>query len=470
MLARVISHSVIYSLGPQLPKLAGLFLLPFITPHLTDMDFGVWGTIMAYSMIFSAARDLGLVVPMLNSFYKNPSRWKWVWRQIYFFLIVYGILFTLLQILTLYLIMPSEVSQTNMVVILLLIGLQSLLLDVPITIGTRFFQVREKPMPVSAIAFVSGFIAVFVQYITVVYFQVGYMSWFYATFLSSLFGSICYVILNHKHRIYPLFTIRMNWLKPRLKISLPLLPHNYSAYLLNASDRVVMNWFNVSTSNIGMYNVAYMWGNYMDLVGGAVGTAVGPLYYKHFISNEKNSLKALRIFNDFLQVSFVLGAFILALWTKELFYVFIKNDQLRESYLLAVIIIMGYCYRPMYWLIVNRLQFSEKTNQLWKISLLGGVINIILNLIFIPIFGYKAAAFTTFIALMYIGFSGFFLKEFKALDKQDYQPVRWFVLIIFCTLLAYISQNLALSYKMILSIISIIPVFYFANRLHKFHL
>lgn len=470
MLKRIISHSIIYSLGPQLPRLIGLFLLPFVTPFLSNTDFGVWGTIMAYSMIFSVARDLGLVVPMLNSFYKNPSRWKWVWRQIYFFLIVYGGLFTLLQLITLYLIIPNEVNQANKFIILALIGLQSLLLDVPISIGTRLFQVRENPIPVSIIAFVSGFIALLVQYFTVVHFRVGYMSWFYATFFSSLFGAICYAVLIHKNEIYPLLTIRMSWLKPRLRISLPLLPHNYSSYLLNASDRVVMNWFNVSTANIGMYNVAYMWGNYMDLVGGAVGTAVGPLYYKHFISKEEHSLKALRIFNNFIQVSFILGAFILALWTKELFFVFIKNDQLKESYLLAIIIIMGYCYRPMYWLIVNRLQFSEKTSQLWKISLLGGLINVVLNVIFIPIYGYKAAAFTTFLSLMYIGFSGFFLKEFKNLDKQNYYPLQWFGLIIFCTISAYILQDLSLLVKTIISLFSIIPILFFAKRLQKFQL
>lgn len=452
-------------MGPQLPKIIGLFLLPFITPYLSNTDFGIWGTIMAYNMLFSVGRDLGLVVPMLNSFYKSPTRWRWVWNQLYSFLLLFGLGFTILQLIVLMAIMPGEVSNFNIIIILATVGLQSLFMDIPISFGTRFFQIMEKPVVVSVIAFVSGLITVAVQFISVVYYKQGYMSWFYATFFSSLISACIYGILIHKNKIYPLISFRFKYLIPRLKISLPLIPHNYSSYLLNASDRVVMNWYKVSTTDIGMYNVAYMWGNYMDLVGSAVGTAVGPIYYRYFASENSDNKKALKIFNNFLQISFISGAFILAIWTKQLFYIFIKNVELQKSYMLAVVIIMGYCYRPMYWLVVNRLQYAEKTSQLWKISIIGGVINVVLNLIFIPIYGYKIAAYTTFISLMYIGFSGFFLKQFKDIDDENYSPFVWFILILLSTVVAWFIQDSPFYLKMAVTIFSLFPAVIYAKKI-----
>ncbi|WP_443936881.1 lipopolysaccharide biosynthesis protein [Pedobacter sp. MW01-1-1] len=452
-------------MGSQLPKIIGLFLLPFITPYLSNTDFGIWGTVMAYNMLFSVGRDLGLVVPMLNSFYKSPTRWRWVWNQLYFFLLVFGLGFTILQIGVLLAIMPDEVTYSNTVKILFCIGVQSLLMDIPISFGTRFFQIAEKPFVVSTVAFTSGLVMVGVQFVSVVYYNQGYMSWFYATFFSSLVSAIIYGILIHKNKIYPIISLRSRYLIPRLKISLPLIPHNYSSYLLNVSDRVVMNWYKVSTTDIGLYNVAYMWGNYMDLVGSAVGTAVGPMYYKYFASSAPDNKNALKKFNSFLQVAFISGAFILAIWTKQLFYIFIKNAELQKSYMIAVIIIMGYCYRPMYWLVINRLQFAEKTSQLWKISIIGGVINVMLNIVFVPIYGYKVAAFTTFLSLMYIGFSGFFLKQFKDIDNENYNPFIWLFIILLSTSIAWVIQDFSYYLKIVVTIISLIPGIIYAKRI-----
>ena len=251
---------------------------------------------------------------------------------------------------------------------------------------------------------------------------------------------------------------------PKLKLALPLIPHNYSAYLLNASDRIVMNFYKVSTENVGQYNIAYMWGNYMDMIGGAVGTAAGPLYYKYF-AEVKDVSVSLKRFNDFLQISFISFTFIIAIWTKELFYIFIKNDDLKDAYPLAVIIIMSYCYRPMYWLVINRLQFAEKTTQLWKITLMGGIINVILNLILIPIFNFQIAAITTFFSLMYIGFSGFYMSEFKKLDQMDYKPFSWLILIIVTTVIAFLSQNLLFFWKLLICFLALIPIYFFGNKL-----
>jgi O-antigen/teichoic acid export membrane protein len=469
LLKKFLTASVIYSIGPQLPKIAGLVLLPFLTPYLSKTDFGVWGTIMAYALLFSAARDMGMTAPMINSFYKHPTRWHWVWQQINTFLLIFGVIYTIVQVAVLWWIMPPE-AVINRESILVMISCQSLFLDIPNQMGARYLQLKEKPLLLSLVSMGSGFIAVGVQCYCVIILKQGYMGWFYSTFCSALFSGIIYVIILYKNTIYPIMVLRFNWLTRHIKLSLPMLPHNYSSYLLNASDRMVMNLNKINTQNIGLYNVAYMWGNYVDTLGNAVGMAVGPIFLKLF--SEKNIASERKIFHltQFLQIAFLVGPFIIALWSKELFLIFIKNPDLRKAYGLSIIIIMGYSYRPLYWNVVSRLQFNDFTNQLWKISLIGGILNLVLNLIFIPIYGYQVAAVTTFIALMYIGFSGFYLKALKKLDSNNYYPLVWFILIVLFTCIAYVLKDAHITVKTALCLVLLLGAFIYIKRNHLSHL
>jgi O-antigen/teichoic acid export membrane protein len=460
---RLLTTSIIYTLGPQIPKIVGFFLLPFITPYLSKTDFGIWGTIMAYVFLFSAARDIGMLAPMVNSYYQFPNRWKWVWRQIFTFLLLFGILYALIQTIVLFYVIPNE-AFVNRNILIFLIIVQSLFFDIPNLIGYRFLQLNENPIVLSIISAFSGFIALGVQIYLAVYLKSGYMSWFYSTFFSSLFSSICFLIILYKNNLLPVFTCRYKLLKSKIKVSLPMLPHNYSSYLLGSSDRMVMNIQHVNTQDIGVYNVAYMWGNYVDIIGNAVGMAVGPMYFKLYA--DKNSENIIYHLTQFLQILFLIGPFILSMFTKELFQLFINNSELKQAYSISIIIIMGYSYRPLYWTVINRLQYHNYTSQLWKITLIGGFINLILNFIFIPIFGYQSSAIVTFISLLYIGISGFYLKSFKELDVKEYNQIKWFIIIIIFTIIAYLIKDIYLYYKIYISIFVLSISFFYIKKYH----
>jgi O-antigen/teichoic acid export membrane protein len=73
MLKKLLSHSAIYGLASQIPKLATVLSLPIITKYLTEIDFGVYGLIIAIVAGMSALSDLGLGVVIANTFYKSPS-------------------------------------------------------------------------------------------------------------------------------------------------------------------------------------------------------------------------------------------------------------------------------------------------------------------------------------------------------------------------------------------------------------
>jgi O-antigen/teichoic acid export membrane protein len=205
-------------------------------------------------------------------------------------------------------------------------------------------------------------------------------------------------------------------------------------YLLNTSDKLILDRFKVSVDSIGRYNLAGNFGNYFSSLANASGLAVGPMLNKLYKAGDELGARFL-IFS--LQCIFLIGTFLFGLWSKEIFYVLIRNEELRSIYPLAIIIVMSYNYRPMYFGANAKLMYVEKTNVLWKVTFVAGLLNVVLNIIFIPLYGITAAAVVTFISYMYMGYSGYFFKIYKKHHPLNYYPMWWLVLTIIVGGLAY---------------------------------
>lgn len=451
---KIFSDSLIYAIGPQLPKLIGVFLLPVLTKYLTADDYAIWGIATAYIAAMYTFRDLGLTQVLVNFFFRYPEqekRWKSVWRQILGLLTIWGGVHGLILGIILYISLGDRVGD-NIWMLLFYTVTPAIFFDIISIYGFRYYQFRQKPIPTAIASVISGIISLVVNYIAVVYFNMQYMSFFMGMFAASAFNAMYFfypVII--KQDLLPILKINFKRLKPHLSIGLPLIPHNASAYLLGASDRVILDLYRQPLNQIGQYNFAYNFGNYADLVGNAIGTAVGPFYIKLYALRNEIAEMQVKVLTFLLQGLFIFFSVLFTIWCKELLDLLSSNEELAACYPYAIIIVMSYSYRPMYWACVNKLGYEEKTTQLWKISFIGGIINVILNIIFIPIYGIYAVVISTFIGLMYIGFSGFFLKAFKMHNNQSYYPLYWLVLIITLTIGVFLVKDFSINSKLIIT-------------------
>ena len=75
MIKKLFTHTFLYAIGPQVPKLANLLVLPVITQYLTPLDYGVYGTLLAYSALIGGVKKLGFDVLLSNftSYAKTSS-------------------------------------------------------------------------------------------------------------------------------------------------------------------------------------------------------------------------------------------------------------------------------------------------------------------------------------------------------------------------------------------------------------
>jgi O-antigen/teichoic acid export membrane protein len=120
-------------------------------------------------------------------------------------------------------------------------------------------------------------------------------------------------------------------------VALPTIPHDYSSYLLNVSDRLVMNIFKIPITQIGAYNFGYTFGNYAEVGGEAMGMALSPIHLKLLADKKEHDARKLIFVLQFL---FIIGLFTVGMWAKELLHLLISNKELANAYLITALIVL----------------------------------------------------------------------------------------------------------------------------------
>lgn len=449
MFNKILKNTLIYSVAPYIPSVANLLILPFITKELTEVDYGISGTIIAYTSAFSALSVLGLSIILNNSYFHNQNRYKYVWRQIYGFLIFWNLIYSIILGAFLFFFMPDAAMENRLLIVLLN--------TIPVAffgptnfIGTTYYTLKQDALAIGIRTAVFGILAVFLNLLFILKFKLGYMGWFYTNFIVGVLTNFSYwYVLNRKVEIKPIYNFKFRTIKKSLSISLPLLPHQYSYYLLSGSERLIMDQLKVDTGKIGEFNIASTFSNYVSNFAQAGSTAIGPVLMNLYRDN--NYTKARNIVFAYQGLLLAVN-FLICLWIKEVFFVLIQNETLRNTYDIAIILIMSVSFTPLFVGYFNLLAYKGETKNIWKITFVAGLICVFLNLIFVPQFGIISSTIILFLAYLYRGIAGYYFKSYKRLSKINYYPELWSIVIIIVTLITFLIKDIDCIYKSIITI------------------
>lgn len=447
MLKKLLSDFGFYGVIPFIPKLANVFVLPLITPFLTATDYGVFGIIMSYVSLSQIIYSLGIQVNLPNSFYKSKSQYKWQWRQIYGFWILWGFLFAAVLAALLYFLIPAEAEKNALAIIILLV-IPIVVFGPTTAISETLYQLKRQPKEVVSRSVIGGLLTVTMTYFFIAHLKLGYMGWFYSSFITTLvINASWWYPLNIINKITPIFNFKWRTIKKALKIGIPVIPHTNALILLTQSDKIVMDRLQVSTQNIGLYDAAYKIANIFDMVSFAFSRALTPYVYQ-LIKDKKESLLRKIIF--FSQLVFFIAALLFSCVAKEVLEFLIRNDELNTVYPLMVLIVMSMIFKPMYTISTTRVLYHEKTKLFGIHSLFAGLINVVLNIIFIPIYGIEAAALTTILGYMILSFIRFFTNDFKKNNPLNYYPVGWILASAAICAIGYYTSMFPQLYRVII--------------------
>ena len=392
-----------------------------------------------------------------------PHQYKWMWRSIYGFLTIWNLVYAILAIGLIYIAVPAE-ARDNVWLIAVLNVLPIVFFGPTAVLGKIFFQMKEMPVQIAVRTIIFGILTILLNLYTISYLKLGYMGWFWTTCIVGFITNLSFWYpINIKYNLRPILNFKRRLLKKSLKVSLPTVPHYYSNYIIQSSDKVILNVLNIGPGDIGGYNFAGMFGGYFSQLGNALGQAARPLFNLYY--KEENYIKIREIIYA-MQLFFFTITFLVAIWLKEIFIILVNNKTLAATYPMAIILIMAINYRPMYFGAIGVIIYNEKTKSLLKITFIGSLLSVILNFIFIPIIGIWAAVFSTYISMMYLGYSGYYLKEFNRVNVKFY-PVLWLLATIGLTFCAFFIVEFDVMYKFIISIFLIIIVFFVLRKIKR---
>lgn len=199
-----------------------------------------------------------------------------------------------------------------------------------------------------------------------------------------------------------------------LRFNIPLLPYYLSMVILNSSDRIIISNL-VGKSAAGIYSVAYTISTCMQLISTSINGVMQTWLYERMKKNELNRVP--EIIQISLEIIALLNLLVIGL-APEIISI-VAPAQYQEAVwvlppLAASVVIMFF-----YQHFVN-IEFYFENSRLTAVASCGAaVLNIVLNLIFIPKYGYLAAGYTTLISYFVFGISHYFFMK-RICKKKNY--------------------------------------------------
>ena len=175
-----------------------------------------------------------------------------------------------------------------------------------------------------------------------------------------------------------------------LKFNIPLIPHYLSAVILNNSDRIIISDM-VGSSEAGIYSLAYSISLIMTLFISAIQQTMIPWMYQKIHDKRSSEIKTIA-YPAMILIAIL--NLLLIVFAPEAVKLFAPKSYYEAIYVIPPIA-MSTFFLFMYNLFVPFEFYFGKTKYIAISSMLAAFLNIVLNYIFIGMFGYIAAGYTT---------------------------------------------------------------------------
>lgn len=234
-------------------------------------------------------------------------------------------------------------------------------------------------------------------------------------------GIVFYVYNNYKGKC---FYNKKFW-KFALAFNIPLIPHYLSQSVLQQSDRIMINSM-VGSDKAAIYSVAYSISTMMILVTAAINNSFIPYTYKKMKEKRYEDIK-----NNANILVVLVGAcmFIVIAFGPEIIKIFAPASYYEAIWIIPPVAISVY-FMFLYPLFGNIEFYFEENKYVAMASITGAILNVVLNYLMIPIFGYIAAGYTTL--LCYILFSAGHYVFMRKVSKKHIQGQKIYDMRFIC--------------------------------------
>jgi O-antigen/teichoic acid export membrane protein len=181
--------------------------------------------------------------------------------------------------------------------------------------------------------------------------------------------------------------------KYSLSFAIPLIPYYLSQVVFNQSDRIMIDKI-CGTDKAAIYSVAYTVALILNFVLNAINNSYVPWFYQAIKEKKWEESKKVASGISLLMAVLLLGIIWLA---PEIIYI-MAGKAYYEAVWIIPPVAMSLLLLFYAQLFINTAFYYEKKGFLVWASVWSAILNIVLNAIFIPMAGYVAAGYTTFVS------------------------------------------------------------------------
>lgn len=404
-----IKATVIYTLATLLTKGVNFFTMPIFTKFLTTSEMGIISIYNSWYSLFLPIVTLGVTTGSfsvaMNQYKKN--RFEYMSSaislssvSIFFYFIVYILFFDNINN---FLELPSSL------ILLMFLGFL-------VTPAYNMYLAKERfeygYKKVSLLTTFTVLTSTLVSLFSVLYYKSD--SSVNLGIVRLLSGNIIMYIIAIPILIYIVINgrtfISQQTVKFTLNNSFPLIIHSFARSLLDTSDRLMISKF-VGNSAVGIYGIVYSISSISLVFWDAINSSLIPYMFTKIDQNNKEEVQLNKIVESIL-VFYAVISIVITSFAPELISILATEEYYDAIYLVPPIA-AGIYFTALYNIFANVLLFYKKSSYIMYMTIISAICNLILNWIFIPRYGYVAAAYTTLITYVLLA-----LMQFKAMEKS----------------------------------------------------
>ncbi len=257
-----------------------------------------------------------------------------------------------------------------------------------------------------------------------------------ATFISY---SYLFVIQINKGRVF----FDKNIWGYTLKLAIPLIPHYLSSVLLNSSDRIMIQKL-VGEEAAGIYNLAYTVSICGTMINQAMLQTLQPWMFQKIKNKQFNEIKKLA-YPALIAIAGV--NLLIILFTPEIIKLFGPESYYEAIWVMPPITLSVF-FMFMHNLFISFEFYYEKPFYVSAATIAGAIINIVLNYIFIQIFGYYAAGYTTLFCYVVFAIAHYcFMRKICREEIDDIRVYKLRILLIITIIFVALGFVIMVTYN-----------------------
>lgn len=390
--------------------LEGIVILPVITKILGAADYGIWAQLRGIVTLMSPFILLGLPAALVR-FLPAEKNKREIQEGIYSVLTLISIIAFIVAIFFIFFsgiiadfFQCSPILIKILAVIIILECLNVVILDALIA-----FQELGKYSFFSILQIIGQVLLI----IGLIFLGYGLYGAVLALLLIRLI--IFFILFIYIFKKIGIKIPTFSPIKKYLYFSLPLLSSSLSYWVVASSDRYIINFF-FGPIFVGFYAPAYSMGSLLAFFIFPVTFVLTAVLPKLFDEKRMDEVKThLKFSLKYFLLMAIPSVFGLSVLSHQLLIIFSTKEIADNAYFITPFIVLSILFYGVSCFFLQNLVLAKKTKISGIIWITAALLNFVLNIIFIPVFGILAASIITLLSYFFaFGLTWYFaFKEFQ---------------------------------------------------------